>query len=198
MALDNIGAAANIELIGENTFLGRLANRWYDPCRIMALEAFDWSFARKRLILATHGDDPPIASATDTSGGRWQFRYQYPADCVQFRLLENPLGPDADPVPYEIEISDNETKSIVTDLDSAVGVYTFDQLNTSMFSMHFVETLSWLLAAKMAFPVTKDLKIANGAMQVYNSLLRRAPALNANERMQPPPREAEHIRSRDA
>lgn len=198
MALDNVGASANIETLNDLTFLGRLCKRWYDPCRREVLEAFDWSFARKRLILATHGDDPPIASASDTSGGRWQYRYQYPADCISLRFLENPLGPDADPVPFEVEISDNETKSIVTDLDDAVGVYTFDQTNTAMFSLHFVSTLSWLITSRIAFPVTKKLDYAARAAENYNRYLRRAPALNANERVQPTPRDGDIVRARDA
>ncbi len=192
-ALAHVGTRSTIESFTENSTEAPLVALWYDYCRVEALEAFDWSFARRRLVLATIA----IGIAED----RWTYRYQYPSDCVAFRKIagEDTTRSDdaADPFPYAIEMTDDQSaKSILTDVESAVGVYTFDQEITSFFSAHFVNTLSRLLAHRIAPSLTGKQSIIDGQWQEYQSMLRTAPAHNANEQMEPPPRDAEWIRGR--
>ena len=189
MALSNVGAASTIESFDEASTEAKQCKLWYDYSRLQALEAFDWSFARKRLVLAAHSDDPPEA--------RWIYRYQYPADCVAARYIENPLGVDADKVPYQVETSDdNGSKTILTNVSDAALVYTFDLQSPALFSAHFVETLSHLLASHIAFTLTGKRTIKGDMIQTYRSLLRAAPAQNANEQSETKPREADWIRGR--
>jgi hypothetical protein len=189
MALSNIGTRSTIASFDENSTEAKECKLWYDFSRTQALEAFDWSFARRRLALALHGDDAPEM--------RWSFRYQYPANCIAARYIENPLGPTADAVPFEIELSeDGNTKSLLTNQEDAVLVYTSDMTQTTMYTSHFVETLSHLLAFHIAIQLTGKRSIKSDMAQMYSALLRAAPAQNANERVGAPPREAEWIRSR--
>jgi len=188
MALSNVGAKSNIEAIGENSPEGTQTELWYDYSRLQTLAAFDWSFARKRQTLALHGDAAPAAV--------WTYRYQYPSDCVVMRLMENPLGKQADAVPFEIEISDDGTKSILTDLEDAVGIYTFDLTTTSLFSPHFVEALSHMLGAHISYAITGKREVKGDMISIFNALIVEAPAHNANEEQRPPPRDAEWIRAR--
>lgn len=189
LALSNIGAKSSIESLTENSAEAQECNLWYDVALELALEAYDWSFARTRLTLATHSDDPP--------DGVWEYRYQYPSDCVKLRSLVNPLGPDADPVPFTVETSeDGLTKSILTDLDDAVAVYTRLQTQTSMFSLYFVFTLAAALAHLIAFTLTGKTTIQDSWQERYLAYIRDASSHDANETVGKPPRESEVVRGR--
>lgn len=189
MALSHVGAFSSIESLTEDGVEANQINLWYSYSREMALEASDWSFARKRLTLALHGDDAP---ETD-----WTYRYQYPVDCLTFRRIVNPAGKENDASPFELEASeDGLSRTIVTDIEDAVGVYTFDQQLPAMFSSMFVSVLSYLLAHHIAFALTGSSVIKDDMLKMYVPLLNIAAAQNANEQMSPPPREAESIRGR--
>jgi|TARA_Y100000310_G_scaffold171987_2_gene172108 hypothetical protein len=190
LALSNLGARSSIESFTEETAEANEADLWYNFSREAVLAAYDWSFARKRLTLASHSEDPP--------DGVWAYRYQYPADCLVARYLVNPAGSGADAVPFEIEAdSTGETKTILTDLDDAVLVYTWKLEITDLFSPHFVLCLSFLLAHHMALALTGKKAIRDDMLNRFLLLLLQADAQNANEMVDKPPREAESIRARD-
>jgi hypothetical protein len=130
--------------------------------------------------------------------GVWGYRYQYPADCVAVRKIQNPNAPPADAIPLDIETSiDGQTKSILTNQEDAVLVYTWNIKNTDMFTSAFVDALSHLLASRIAFSITGKRKIAREELATYLGLLPQATGENANEGVRPPPREAESIRARE-
>ena len=173
MALSNLGNSSLIEAIDEGSPESNLANLWYDIARQGALAGFDWNFARKRLALAEHSEAPP---------DEWVYRYQYPADCVKFRLLENPLGPQEDPVPYAVEVeSTKAVRTILTDLGEATGIYTFDCVTTGLFSPHFALTFSYSLAHYMAFAITGKMSVKKDMLQIYMSLVSAAATTDAQE-----------------
>jgi len=201
MALSFIGAKSTIESLTEDSAEAKECNLWYDYSRLQTLSTNDWSFARRRQTLATHGDDPP--------DGIWAYRYVYPSDAVVLRKLENPSGsallayyPDystfqADAVPFSVEMSDDTTtKSILTDLNEAVAVYTFDQEQVNFFTPFFVEMLALQIASRVGFALTGELDIVNTMVQRFIRMAAIAPAQDANERVGQPPRDADHIRGR--
>jgi len=205
MALSHIGARSRIESLTENSNEAKEVNLWYDFARKQVLEVFNWNFASKRLTLALHGDDPPE--------GVWAFRYQYPSDCLVARNIENPripvratgfLGKSFDEltglqfnaVPFEVEIAPEGTKSILSNLEDAVLVYTFDQTATALFSELFIEAFSRALASKIAFSLTGKQSISTEQLQIFFLVVGRAGASNANEQVEPPPRDAEWVRNR--
>ena len=190
MALSNIGASSTIESLTEESTEAKQANLWYDWSRLQVLELHDWSFARKRRILANHSEDPPDI---------WGYRYQYPDDCVIMMFLQNPaLDADtADAVPFDIESDDaKETKTILTSLEDAVGVYTFDQVTTSLFTPLFVEMLAAMLSYHMAFSITGDRGNQEAQLQKLLLLGQQATDVNSNEEVKKPPRDAEWHRGR--
>lgn len=189
LALSHLGARSSIESLTESSPHAKQANLWYHFAREQALAANDWNFARKRLALAVHADDAPL---------EWTFRYQYPSDCIAARFVENPLGAAALPVPYQIEVSDDgTTKSVLTDTDDAVLIYTFDQNLTALFSPFFVLMLSYLLAAYMAFSVTGKRTLADSMFQLFGLMSLQAPAVEYNESMQREQRDPDHISGRN-
>lgn len=187
MALSHIGAKSSIESLDEQSPEARACKLWYQLALEQALEGFDWSFARKRMDLALDGDDPPA---------EWLFRYQYPVDCVRFRYIWNPAGPDADAVPFEIETNGSDQRTIVTNMESAVGIFTKLITTPTSYTPMFIEALSRALAHHIAFTITGDLKIKQEQAQGFQAIIATAAASNANERVGRPPRDAEWVRGR--
>ena len=200
MAVALVGASGTIESIDENSAEAQQCNLWYTYARQQCLAAYDWSFARGRLTLAAHSDDPP--------DGVWAYRYQYPSDCVVMRKLQNPTGVTglswvddasggADAIPFEIELGDDrETKSILSDLDDAIAVYTVDLVEVTLFSQFFVLFLATNLAARIAFTLTGKQEMEDKMWTRYNQMAQMAQSSDANEKVGKPPRDAEWIRAR--
>jgi hypothetical protein len=193
MALSHIGAkvtlaafptAASTGIINEAIFL------WYSKSRRRALSFYDWSFARKRVALTAHADDP-----TD---GIWTYRYVYPSDALKIRRIQNVPNLDADSVGYDVEIAPTALDlSIQTNLEDAIAIYTFDQTTTTVYSEGFDEALSHLLAANIAYPITRKRSLKGDHLNLYRSLRQEAAAADANQRIEEePPRDADWIRGR--
>lgn len=188
MALANIGWTGVIESLNEESTEAKQVKLWYDYCRVLTLGALDWNFATKRAALALSDDDPPYD---------WGVRYVYPADCVKIRKLVHPAGSEADAIEFMVETDDDgENSTILTDLEDAVAKYTFNLTQVNQFSPEFIEALSWALAAKIAFPITKKRQIQLDCMQMFAASLRAAGAASGNEGVDRKPREAEVIRGR--
>lgn len=187
MALSHVGARNRIESLDEKTPEAVACNQWYDFSLDQALEANDWTMARARFTLALDGQAPP---------DEWSFRYQYPAGCLVIRRIWNPAGPDADAIPFEEEINDAEMKTIVTDMENAIAVGTKRITSVSLFRPVFVLLLSHAIAANIAFTLTGKRAVVADQVNAFNSIKLAAPAIDANEHVAKPPRDAEWIRGR--
>jgi len=191
MALSHIGTKSRIESLTEASNEAKAINLWWDFALEESLELYDWSFARTRTpqggSLALDGDVPP---------DEWSFRYQYPADCIKARRIWNPNGRQDDAVPFELELNSNGVRTILTNLENPILVYTKWVDNVSLFIPIFISLFSRVLASHIAFPLTAQQKIVDAQMAQVSGLLRAAPAVDANERVSEPPREAEWIRGR--
>lgn len=184
LALSNIHAKSSVENIDTDTSTeAKQARLWYDRAREQALSAMDWGFARRRLTLTEHGDDPPA---------EWAYRYQYPADCIYFQHIDNPAGRQKPAIPYDIELADSDgVKTIITDQEEAVGVYTKNITDATLFSPDFTMALSFLLGYYMAGTITGKASIKS---EMYNNYLQQivvAGALSHNEAQHRPERDAD-------
>lgn len=172
MALGRLGQSG-IESFDENSSGANQCKLWYDISRTQTLEGYNWSFAKKRIVAAPHSD-----------GGteEWMFRYQYPADCVALRLVINPLGPKAPPIPFDIEGDDaGSVRTILTNQPQAKFLYTRDVSNVSLFSNSFIESLSVKLAANTCFALTGKTDLMNGLNNLYQVSLAIAEGIDANQ-----------------
>ena len=196
MALSHVGARSDIESLDEDSAEAIQCNLWYDYARQGVLEAYNWKFARKRITLALHGDTISTTEG-DPLAGVWGFRYQYPDDCLVARKIQNPNTPPDDAIPFAVETSlDGKEKTILTSMEDAVLVYTWNVENTDMFSSLFVLALSHLLAHHMAFPLTGQRKIKIDELKIFQGLIPLATGADANEGVDPPPRDTDWIRAR--
>ena len=195
MALSHIGAGT-IESIEADEPIATQCRIWYDVCRRQALEAYNWGFARKRQEMALHGNTISDSS-NDPLAGVWGFRYQYPADAIVLRKIQNPNAPPDDATPYSVETSlSGQEKTVLTNVEEAVAVYTYDAQDTGLFSPLFIRALSHLLAASIAFNITGKQKLTQQQGQAYQLTLLGATAASANESVEPPPRDADWTRAR--
>lgn len=187
----------------EKSVEARQCSIWYDQCRREVLEAQDWSFARARLALSLHGDPPPA---------EWVFRYQTPADMLVDRKLWNPytqtqtpfgnataypLGDLGNNTAYQLETSlDGQQLTLLTNLDSAILVYTRDQLLVQTFTPLFVNALSHYMAAKMAYAITAKQTAEDKEVKAFQSAMRSAAASDANRGQEGPLRDGYTVRAR--
>lgn len=199
MALSHIGAKDTIESFDEASVEARTAKIWYNHARLSSLEAHDWTFARKRLELALDEEDPPVD---------WDFRYQYPADCIVARRIVNfaqynyrnwngAFHDEMDAVPFEVELSSTgDRRTVLTNMDEAVLLYTRNMADTYMFSNHFVHAMSYALAGYMAFKLTGKLSVKQTMEEMFFRTINMAAVVDANEGIARAPRDAEWIRVR--
>lgn len=186
MALSHIGQG-RIESLAEASPQAKQCKLWYDISREETLEAFDWSFARKRITLSADSEDPPES---------WAYRYQYPV-CLTIRRLAHPSGEDYDPPPYTIELNDDGTrKTILTDLEDAVAVVTLSVTDPNLFTKHFAKTVARKLAGNIAYALTAKSEVEQTQTQWWTFYIHQAPSQNAREEGQRPVREASWIEAR--
>lgn len=202
MALGHIGrTAAAIQSFTEKSVEAKLCAAWYDQCRQEVLEIHDWTFARQRATLVLHSDAPPV---------EWSFRYQVPVNMLAFRRFWNPFSDVAhrfqdwvfsadvgDNIPYELELSlDGQSLTVLTNLPSAIGIYTQDIKIVSLFTPQFVNALAHYLAGKIAMGVTGKQSIADVENKAFQGALGAATGSSANQGASRPIRDAYSIRSR--
>ena len=172
MALAHVGNSEGIESLTElNSPAAAQCNLWYDAARLQALEAHNWSFARKSLTLSTHD-----VAAPDK---RWAYRYQMPVDCVAARMIENPAGLKADPIPYDMEDAGDGSLSLVTDQYQAVLIYTYNLEAASRFSLSFIDLFAVALAIRIARPLTTKPGLKTSLIKEFKDLAISAPASDA-------------------
>jgi hypothetical protein len=146
----------------------------YDTCRQFVLTDHDWNFAARRVTLADISSDP-------MSPVTWNFRYDYPSDCLKVRNIE-PLLKTNDPVPFVIEQEDDGSGlSILTDLEDARLIYTTDVTNVTFFSPGFVKSLGWYLASEIAPALSGSEKIQEAAVTIYRNTIAAAQAVDSGE-----------------
>lgn len=189
MALDFAGSDEIIEGFNENSVAASLLTRWYEPARQMALEAYNWGFARIHLRLALSGDDAPT---------NWNYRYQYPANCLKARYIVDYADADNTSIPFDKMLNEaGDTLTIVTDQDQAELAYTANVTAPHLFTAHFGVTLAHLLAHFIAPKLTSDKGIVQEQWDLYNLSLQIASGHEANEAIAKEIRDGELVRARE-
>lgn len=187
MALSLIGAQSTITDLNENSPEAAQIRTWFEFSRAQTLQAYDWNFARQRAALVAFTDSIDYTN--------FAFRYHDLTDSISIRLIWNPAGPDADAVPYSTETFSGE-KTILTDMEDAVAVYTHDETDVSLFPPLFVEALAACLGYHIAFVLTGSQEIKDKMAATFQVLVRTASGVDGNEQQSKAPRDADSIRAR--
>lgn len=163
-------------------------NLWFHHCRRLVLELYDWNFARKRLALAEDSNAPP---------DEWAYRYQYPADGIALRGVENPSTGVAEPVQRQIEVPTSpDVKTILSNLQDMVVIYTANMTSTSIMPSSFIEVWHLCLAERLCPNVKGDEKLKDTVKNEWKEWVAWASALNANQNKYAPARDASWIEAR--
>ncbi len=191
MALSHIGVSKNLESLTAPTPEAAQLNVWYDHSRQQTLEVFNWNFARRRMILATHAEDPPE--------GQWAFRYQYPFGALKIREVWHPaINPHTtDAIPFEVELATDDSKTLVTDLDEARVIWTKDITDLTLWTSLAILALSHALSSHIATALTTHKDAAARQFNFFNAIINTATSVDANEQIERQPRDADVIRARE-
>lgn len=190
MAVMETGHSTAISGPAENTNAANLCRTFYPVCRDMVLEAADWNFATKRVTLS-------LLPGTQSN---WAYAYAYPADGLNIQALVLPgmrKPSKENMVPFEVAHMDG-ARVILTDMDHAEAIYTVRIENPNLFTSLFTTALAYLLASRVAIPLTGKADMAAQARQGYLLTLAAAVAANLNEGESGPPPQCEILEARHA
>ena len=188
MALSHLGLTTKIEAADEDSVAASEMRSFWDHARKQTLKAYDWGFARKRITLETDTEAPP---------DEWAYRYKYPVNCIAIRRIINPLGEDAAPIPYLLELNETgERNTILTNAEEARARITFANPPVELYSPHFELCISHLLAHYTAVALTGKRAYQKDQGDLYRANIVVAGAHDAREDREPERKDAEWITAR--
>jgi hypothetical protein len=153
MALIKLGADP-ITSLAQDTKNARLCNAVFESLRNEVLEGHEWSFATKTVELASIVGTPIM---------NWTYQFQLPADFLkmiraedwkqEFETLDGYLHSNDDPMKIK---------------------YIWENTNSGTWHQSFCNSLSWRIAAELAYAITKSNTVANTMMVGYDMVLKVA------------------------
>jgi hypothetical protein len=172
MALANIGQPP-IQSFDEKNASGRALKLRYDECRREALSATLWNFASLW--------EAGVPLAIDPKPG-WSYVWSYPADALRVFEVYQP-DKTAPPIPFEVtDRPGSQSGRIIHTNDPApVFIYSRDKTDPTTFDADFVNALAWLVASKIAMPITKNVKIRQDCETMWQGLAAKARSRTLNE-----------------
>jgi len=189
LALSNCRDNHFIESRDEGTEQAQICDLWYDDTRDSVLRRADWSFARKRLALVASGTPPAT----------WGYSYALPNDCLVVRGVQDTVRTVSYEAQFKYAIEGDGTghgRVIFMDVPDAVLLYTAKIEDAAIYPPEFVECLSWKLAANISRPLDKSLEACREILQIAESMIGRAAAMNYNEQKPDPAPNSDFYTSR--
>jgi len=160
-ALVLIGGGLISDFISDTTKAGQLCRLFYDSTVEELLEQYPWTFAAKRINLSAPTQDEPKFGFENS--------FQLPADYLDI---------------HETNLLDGswrvEDLRILTNADEISIVYVARITDTSKYTPLFRQTLIYLLAAKLAIPLTRSLQMATLYHQAVERTLSRSENANSH------------------
>lgn len=195
LALQNIGHRPIASDTEQSVGALACARSW-DPARREVLRECAWGFATVIENLSL------ISSSSYTPPQGWLYAYQYPSKCLAMRKIFNPsttLGTTLFPMSQspnnyrtptrtalgekfrEIFVPILNAKIILSNTPNAIGEFTWDLEDTTLFDATCVTLCGIRLASDIATPLTGDSSIAVNMMKMYNTKLSEAQRHNSYE-----------------
>lgn len=144
----------------------------YDEARLQALAGAPWGFATSWV----QGQQLLIEPKPGYSCA-----FAYPSEALQVFFIAH--DPDIEDAPgfAVTDRPDGGGKIISTNEAAPVFVYTRDKEDVTTFDQEFIQALAWLLASKIAMPITKSIKIQQSAWNMWVGMRDVAEARTKNE-----------------
>lgn len=152
VALGHVGTRRQITAIDDQDDPdAKACNLQYELALKDALAEGDWAFARRRLDLDPYAGTPPAP---------WSHQYNYPASatCVRVLRIDDGLRQryEEQELPYETETIDGVGRILYCNVADATVIYTYHEEDTAVYPSYFSTYLAWVLAARIAGPMTSD------------------------------------------
>lgn len=187
-ALVHVGSRATIQSQSETSREAQTLNNIWQPVYERELEAFPWDFLTTYRDLAALSEDAPTL---------WEYVYQWPSDCLDFRFVVGVSRAEDDAVPFEIGIGTGGTKVIWTDQDEAEACYSKKITNVSLWSASFRDALAWKLAAALAMTEIGSPADSERLEAIASERMDVAMCVSANNSQRDAVRDAAGIRERE-
>lgn len=157
-----------------------VANQFWEQCRDDVLSEHRWPFANVQIALALVSDE--------VEG--WEYVYGYPTKCARlFNVFNEGNVSTKDIQEFEVVYIATSNKRVVcTNIDEAIGEYTYKVSDTTVWDSKFITAFSYRLASEMAHTLIGDVDKGLKLMQVYNAFLSDAKRLSYQEKIKKPTR----------
>ncbi len=186
-ALLEAGTRTTITSFEEPSTEAAACATFYGPIRRQLLRGVHWGCAKKQLPLSLLG-----TLSAGTGVYPWTYKYAYPEDCLLLRyLLRTPptgTGVIGDPGYFRpspanrFEIAnDGGVRVILSNVEFAIGVYTFDVTNVEIWDPLFEEAVVMALAAKLVIPLSGNVGMKGDFISLALTALNNARASDGNE-----------------
>lgn len=166
MALARLGDTNRITSFTDSSEQARNCDLFYDLARKHTLASFPWNFACKfeTLGLLSNGDPQGFAYA-----------YQLPSDYITARNIFQ-ASPSLGEIDFKVV-----GLEVWTDQEDAVLEYTYNNTVENAFDSAFITAVGFKLAADLAMPLTRNMKIEERLLEAYFGYLSLASGVNARE-----------------
>ena len=180
-ALMKIGAT-RITSFDDATVNARDCEASYAVSRDQVLEAFPWTFAKRRAVLAQASDAPAFG---------YSYQYSLPSDCL--KVLSIVEVPSITKEPDWVV----EGALLLTNEEEVYLHYTRVVEDATHYSPSFIRALSLYLAAHLAMSIAKNAKLANELEDKYVRYIEReAMVINARQNNEAPYQSNAYVDSR--
>lgn len=170
LALEKIGSEG-ITTFPENSVIGRLCSRFYEPTAEEELRKHNWNFSLERQAL-NQDTATPI-------GDEYDYQYSLPTDPYCLRVIRQ-LGVAKKLQDYRIE-----GRKLLSNYDEINVLYVREIEDPNLFDSLFTEAVAAKLAYKMCLPITGDKVLRDRMVVEYDGVI--ANAEEANEIESEPP-----------
>lgn len=171
MALSHIGHRGYIRDPNESSVEASHCRTFYPTAVEVALERHAWTFATKREQLAQITN--PVQ--------HWLYAYSRPNACVKMRaVLLYQSTDDSQEQDFEEESTPTGEPIIYTNVENAVAKFTALVSDTAKFSPMFTLSVSYDLAAMLAGPIPKDIRMKDAMTKQAAYFASLAAASDAN------------------
>jgi hypothetical protein len=183
IALDHIGKA-QISALNEDSAEAQVCSRHYALARDSIFTKYNYRFLRGLQALAQ--------LATNDRSNAWGYAYAVPSDVLRVRRVMpqiegSALLTDAYPygasgemvearIPYELEGG-----NLYCDIDGAVLEYTRSGVDAANYSQPVADAIACELAARVAYPLTRDRQLRVDALQLARAAKLEAEVWDARQ-----------------
>ena len=200
-ALSLIGTQSTISSFNDGTAEAVQCGLWFNNVRQGLLRAAPWGFARAQIALTQIGDLVP----DQTSPYPWLYKYEYPPTALAVRyILSPPPVTASNGVPQtgdnivgnywlspsrknrfipalDVDNLGNQRRVLLTNIQNAIAVYTYDVTNVDLMDPMFESALSAALAFKLVVPLSGNVGMQQAFMAHAEKSIINARVADGNE-----------------